>query len=174
MMKRLVILKKTALILLVALFLINVYIVAQKLVFHNALPGVLGFSPLTVISGSMEPAIKAGDLVVIRYQREYKVGDIVTLRSGNYFVTHRIIDMEQGYVQTKGDANNVADKPVPLSSVEGKVVLIVPGVGRMLLSLKTPLGIAMLTLTGCLLITLPVVSSSLKRNVRDNGDCGDL
>ena len=136
----------------------------QKIVLHNDLPKVLGFSQLIVVSGSMQPAIDAGDLVVIRQQKKYNVGDIVTLRSGNSLVTHRIIDMDQEYVHTKGDANNVADQPMPLSSIQGKVILRVPSFGRLLLFLKTPFGITMITIVGGLLIVAPFMASLLKRS----------
>jgi signal peptidase len=157
-------LNRAALIFLVMLLLTNLYIMVQKIVLHNDLPKVLGFSQLIVVSGSMQPAIDAGDLVVIRQQKKYNVGDIVTLRSGNSLVTHRIIDMDQEYVHTKGDANNVADQPMPLSSIQGKVILRVPSFGRLLLFLKTPFGITMITIVGGLLIVAPFMASLLKRS----------
>ena len=46
---------------------------------EHELPALFGYSCLSVLSGSMEPAVSAGDLIVIHRQTDYKNGDIITL-----------------------------------------------------------------------------------------------
>ena len=76
-----------------------------------------------VETGSMEQGIHAGDYVLICEKSKYVVGDIVTYRKDDYFITHRIIKSINGNkVITKGDANNVEDEEIDINSIEGKVI----------------------------------------------------
>lgn len=76
-----------------------------------------------VETGSMEQGIHAGDYVLIVEKNKYVVGDIVTYRKDNYFITHRIIKSISGNkVITKGDANNTEDEEIDISTIEGKVI----------------------------------------------------
>ena len=78
-----------------------------------------------VETGSMENGIHIGDYVLICRKNEYVVGDIVTYRKNDYYITHRIIKSINGdKVITKGDANNVADDEIDKSAIVGKVILI--------------------------------------------------
>ena len=76
-----------------------------------------------VETGSMEQGIHAGDYVLICEKEHYVIGDIVTYRKDNYFITHRIIKSIDGNkVITKGDANNTEDEEIDISAIEGKVI----------------------------------------------------
>lgn len=77
---------------------------------------VLDYFSLKVLSGSMEPDIKVGDVVVVKKVdgTDVKAGDVVTYKIGNdVYVTHRVIEVveEDGkfLFKTKGDANNKED-----------------------------------------------------------------
>lgn len=81
-------------------------------------PRVLPFKTYAVMSGSMEPTIHVGSLVVLGpvYSSDLKVGDVITFDPPGYgseLVTHRIISITQGpdgpVFQTKGDANGAPD-----------------------------------------------------------------
>jgi len=76
-----------------------------------------------VKTGSMEDGIHAGDYILILKKNNYKVGDVVTYTKDDYYVTHRIIKKDGKKVITKGDANNVADEEINVSSIVGKVVI---------------------------------------------------
>jgi signal peptidase I len=89
--------------------------------------------PVRVSGSSMEPALKAGDLVIVHRRDRVEVRDIVLYREqGHGPVLHRVIGRgADGSFRTKGDANSVADRtPIPESAVVGPVRAIVP-VGRM-------------------------------------------
>ena len=78
-----------------------------------------------VETGSMEHGIHVGDYVLIFSNNKYDVGDIVTYRKEDYFITHRIIKSVDGdRVITKGDANNDADDEISMSDIVGKVIFI--------------------------------------------------
>ncbi len=75
-----------------------------------------------VETGSMEDKIHAGDYILLFKKNKYYIGDVVTYKVDNYFVTHRIIKMDDGKITTKGDANNKEDEVIVDSQIEGKVV----------------------------------------------------
>ena len=90
------------------------------------LPMLAGYKPLVVLSGSMEPTFSVGS--VIYYQSfnesDLKVGDIITykLKDNKTLVSHRINSIEEGLIETKGDANNVADsQKITADSIIGVV-----------------------------------------------------
>lgn len=104
------------------------------------LPKATGAVPLTVLSGSMEPTISAGDVVVVRPvdQDDLRIGDVVTyqIRSGDpTLVTHRIIGMTRGTddltFTLQGDDNSAPDPdPVRAVQIRGRVWYRVPFVGH--------------------------------------------
>jgi signal peptidase len=104
--------------------------------------GLFGVMP-TVVSGvSMRPLLQAGDLVltVDVEPEEVVVGDIVRFREGPSYVLHRVVEIHaQGEILfiTRGDANNVADPPLPASALEGRVVRILPGLGWPSIAVRT-------------------------------------
>src|SRR5437868_1632207 len=81
-------------------------------------PLLLPYKALTVYSGSMEPTIHTGSVVIDTpiASSDVKVGDVITfVRPDNQseLVTHRVIRIESGpsgtIWVTKGDANSVED-----------------------------------------------------------------
>lgn len=81
----------------------------------------LGYiNPLVVISGSMEPGISKGDLLIdVRVPvDELQVGQVVSTRpdADHVPVSHRIVDIQldgdTALLQLKGDANSSVDAPV--------------------------------------------------------------
>src|SRR6185369_14932402 len=96
------------------------------------------------------------------------VGDIVSLRSGDglkTIFTHRVtrvIYRADGiWVETKGDANRIADASItPATDVIGRVVLNVPYGGYLLKLLSVPSGVALvLCLAGVLVVATWLVET---------------
>jgi len=114
----------------------------------SALPIEGGLKIKIVQSGSMEPAIKTGALVVIKPSGVYKEGDIITFGKDTKTevpTTHRIVGVrvESGKTlyQTKGDANDATDmQEVASGEVIGKVLFSLPYVGYILDFAKKPFG----------------------------------
>ena len=88
-----------------------------------------------IISGSMEPAIRTGSMVIVIPQDEYQEGDIISFIDPDigrnvHRIVREVSSDGETYFVTKGDAARMADRtPVPLDKVEGKVVLIFPYLG---------------------------------------------
>ena len=77
-----------------------------------------------VETGSMESTIHAGDYILIFDTDNYEKGDIVTYKFKNGYITHRIVEINDSSVITKGDANNVNDDPIKIDSIVGEVIYI--------------------------------------------------
>jgi len=103
---------------------------------------VVGYKPVAVYSGSMEPTIPVGALALDRAipARDVRVGDVITF-SDPYvkgrLVTHRVIDILQTphglAYRTKGDANSGRDPwTIRLAGDVGRVSFSVPVVGYIL------------------------------------------
>ena len=141
---------------LVLMLLSNIYVLIARKVSNELQPDVFGWSWAVVVSGSMEEKISVDDLIIVHRQKDYDERDIISFESGKSVVTHRIVEKGDGCFITKGDANNTPDSlPVPKEKVIGKVVLIVPGVGKITRFFQEPLGISLLVFTGLLIIELP-------------------
>lgn len=101
-----------------------------------ALPwGFQNWSPTLVTSGSMEPLVAPGDVVMIRpVSAEELTPNSVVLydRPDTGRVLHRILEqLPDGTFRTGGDANAVPDSaPVRLEEIQGAAVLAVPWIGR--------------------------------------------
>jgi len=109
--------------------------------------GVFSYAPRVILSGSMQPEINIGDVVIIhripaeKVPEKVQVGDIIMFPLNDLKVTHRVIKAYQvygkNYYVTKGDANpDPESKPVPQANVQGKVVMVVPKIGWLTLLLK--------------------------------------
>lgn len=127
-------------------------------------PPVLGgTTSYVIVSGtSMEPGVHAGDLVVVHRQGRYRVGDVVAYRvplEGPFRgakILHRVVggSPEAGFV-VRGDNRSSADlwRPRP-GDIVGQAWLRLPGVGGLLLRLRSPLVLALLAGSLVFLVTL--------------------
>ncbi|WP_129660165.1 signal peptidase I [Rothia halotolerans] len=122
---------------------------------------LLGWRPQAVLTGSMEPSIPVGALVIVKETpvAEVEVGDVVTVPShhGDGLITHRVVEKtptEQGASLTlRGDANASADPDPYHVSVVGRTIATVPLLGFFASLLKTPFGIA-----GIVIVALCIIA----------------
>ena len=119
---------------------INIYMINATRLLGDKLPMPFGYGAAVVLSGSMEPSMSIGDLIVIKQTDEFNVEDIIVYQSRSMLVVHRIVEIDGESIITKGDANNAPDNPISLASVKGKVVCQISKVGYFLNWMKTPLG----------------------------------
>lgn len=142
------------------MLLANLYLLFERKVNGNQNATVFGFTSAVVLTGSMEAAISPNDMVIVHKQADYEVNDIVMYEGNVSTVTHRIIKLgENGYI-TKGDANNTDDGEISRERIIGKVILIIPSIGRVILFFQTPLGMLVLLL---ILFMMIEISSIIKR-----------
>lgn len=106
-------------------------------------PTALGGSAtyITTFGTSMEPVLHRGDLVVVKPQSSYRVGDIVAYRSESIrtVVLHRIVDREDDRFVFKGDNNTWIDTDRPRADeLVGKMTMHLPGAGTHLRRAASP------------------------------------
>lgn len=100
------------------------------------LPILLGWRPYVVQSGSMEPRINVGDVILAAPESDPQalLGRVAVFTDPvfrDHPKAHRVIGVnDDGTLSTKGDANVTADtSPVPISDVRGLARLLVEFVG---------------------------------------------
>jgi signal peptidase len=122
-------------------------------VFVASIVPVPGHLSIKIVkSGSMEPAIHVGSIVVIQPRDTYVMGDVITFGADTKIqipTTHRIVEIGDDHgttiFTTKGDANEDPDGTrTKLSEVHGKVLFTVPYAGYVLDFAKKPLGFGLM------------------------------
>jgi len=105
--------------------------------------GLFPIYPQVIATGSMEPLIKPGDVILVKKinGQEAQIGDIIQYRLDEVYVAHRVVAVVKGkgeLFQTKGDNNSSADSQyVEPGQIKGKVIHIVPKLGWPTLLLKS-------------------------------------
>lgn len=151
-------------VLIILIILILFYIIRVNFLANNDRLGDVKINFYTILTQSMYPTIKAGD-VVITYKEDnnqYNKGDVITFISdmnGGITVTHRVQDIvlvNDGYsYRTKGDNNNTGDREViDGGNVLGKVVLRIPKAGYIQQFLVSKTGWIVAVLLPCLGIVI--------------------
>ncbi len=93
---------------------------------------VLGWRPVVVVSGSMSPLIRSGDVVMVDTEFESpSEGSVAVFDSGDGLIIHRVVSVEpDGNLITRGDANLQPDpKPVAREDLIGTGRLLIPHLG---------------------------------------------
>ena len=124
--------------LFIALVSAYLFIVISPKIFTGFYP--FGIRTAVVLTGSMSPTIEINDFVIVKKPDEINVGDIVSYKEndGGMEVLHRVVKMEDGKITTKGDANNIEDKPVEISQVTGVYVGKIEYLGKIISFIVQP------------------------------------
>ncbi len=151
---------------------ILIIIALAVLALYLIVPRVLGMKTFAVLSGSMEPEIPVGSIVITEEVDPATItsGQIITYQlEGDTMVTHRVVKNDKNNKQftTKGDANNVEDgSPVPYEKVVGHAKSKLPYAGYVVMYIKTPLGIACI----CGLLFILILLTFLPNVLSKDGD----
>ncbi|NMA13994.1 MAG: signal peptidase I [Clostridia bacterium] len=131
----------------------------------------MGYKPFIVLSGSMEPEILAGDLIVTKEiaPEDVQVGDVISFRvDQDVVVSHRVTEIEtEGGLSflTKGDANIGMDATEVLpEDLEGVYLWRFGGMGEFALFLQTPVGMLLFVVVPLGLFIIYDVVSRNRRN----------
>lgn len=120
----------------------SILLIALSVIALSGLTAAKITSTMVVISGSMEPTIHTGSLIVAHPvdAATLKVGDIASLqRNDGVFVTHRVVENDEAKnvnqdnvrsIRMKGDANNGVDPDPYLTKTAFTPVIVVPFVGN--------------------------------------------
>ncbi|MDI6892145.1 MAG: signal peptidase I [Actinomycetota bacterium] len=158
-------------ILLVLVLLLAVASVFMQVRPFEKMPWIKGYKPLTVLGGSMEPAIHVGSVVLVSPVEvaDIEEGDIITFKTPQNskvfedhpgsLTTHRVTEVinegESLGFKTKGDANDSPDGwIVPAADVLGKAGFSIPYVGYFINFARTRNGFLLLVILPAALIII--------------------
>ena len=127
----------------------------------------LTYKSYVVQSGSMEPSVRVGDVIIIHAQQRYEKTDVITFKDAQkHTVTHRILDIKKTtppLYLTKGDANQAADtEEIAHLSVIGKVILVIPKIGYLIQFVRTPWGLILTIIVPAVLLLSDEIKSLYK------------
>lgn len=142
-------------VILVPILIVNCTLLVKSFINQDEVPDFGGFLPLIVLTDSMYPDIKSGDLIFCQTleAKDVKKGDVISFfdpaGNGTAVVTHKVekvmIDDETGkiYWTTKGINNNTEDKtPVPEENLVGRYTgFLLPAAGHIALFMQTTPGL---------------------------------
>lgn len=157
---------------------------------NGSTPSVFGYSIFRVSSGSMEPELMVGDIILdktVDNPEDLKVGDVITFKSSDYgdmLVTHKIIKApyeENGklMLQTKGIANEVEDKPINVDNVKGIMICKVDYLDTVYNVFLSPWGLLILIALIVIIffdeiITIVKILTNNDKSVKDADDINEI
>lgn len=157
---------------------------------NGSTPSVFGYSIFRVSSGSMEPELMVGDIILdktVDNPEDLKVGDVITFKSSDYgdmLVTHKIIKApyeENGklMLQTKGIANEVEDKPICVDNVKGIMICKVDYLDTVYNVFLSPWGLLILIALIVIIffdeiITIVKILTNNDKSVKDADDINEI
>lgn len=182
-------------VILIPILIINCTLIIKSFVKKDEVPNIGGITPLIVLTDSMEPVIKKGDIIVAKKTatEDIKEGMVISFfdpaGNGSSVVTHRVmyvIDDGDGTVsfKTAGDSNVAKsggnaenelgyDKtPVPAEKVVGVYSDVrIPGAGHVALFMQRTEGLIV-----CVLIPLVLLVGYdiLRRRKHDKAKDNDV
>lgn len=139
-------------VILVPILVMNVTMIVQGYVNPEKVPSFGGYSPLIVLSPSMEDTIMEGDLIIVKSAQpeDIKEGDIISFfdpdSTGSAVLTHRCVEIvdKNGAVsfRTKGDNNDSVDPSLaPAENLVGTYITRIPNAGSIAMWLQTTPGL---------------------------------
>lgn len=140
-------------IILVPILIINCTLIVKSLVNKDEVPSIGGAMPLIVLTDSMYPDIKSGDIIICKKinPEDIKVDDVISFYdpagNGTAVVTHKVVEVinDNGQLsfRTKGINNNTEDRlPVRADKVIAEYTGIrIPVAGNVALFMQSSTGL---------------------------------
>lgn len=150
--------------------LLVVLVVVLAFLLHGT--RLLGLTPYSVLSGSMESVYPTGSLIYVKDvdPAALEVGDAITFRlAGGAVATHRIVELvpdeadpDTFRFRTKGDENEVVDGAlVEYGSVIGQPVFCIPMLGFLAIYIMHPPGKIVAISVAVALVVIEIMISIL-------------
>ncbi len=146
------------------------------IVLAATLPMFMGYRSLVVLSGSMEPAIGEGDVVIAQPvpSKNLQIGDVIVFAANpdsQVPIVHRIVKTREQdgvrYYNTRGDANRNEDfTEISLPPTAWRVVNALPKAGYVIVWATRPIGALVLIAIPLVLLIVLSIFDWLKKNRR--------
>lgn len=169
-------------VILALMLVLNCVLIISSAVNPNKVPSIGNYSPLIVLTESMHPQIKAGDLILCKHvdqsqATQLTVGAVISFydpdEGSTAVVTHKIIQVlqdDQGNVSyvTQGVNNNIRDRlPVPSANVIGVYTGVrFAFVGKVVMFAQTTVGLIVFVAVPVLALATWMVLSRRKTAVQ--------
>jgi len=157
---------------LIIVMLYNVFLISKSSLSKEQAKDVFGYKAYIITTDSMKPNINSGDVIIVTKVKEEKIksGDIITFKTEDDYISHRIIEIKQNEEEieyiTKGDNNNVPDSyRVVYDDIEGCKIIRIPLLGNLILMLRNKIYIVILIII-ILLIYLYTRKIEYKKKAR--------
>lgn len=152
-------------VILIPILIFNCTLIVKSYINKNEVPNFAGVGVLIVLSDSMYPAFKSGDMIITQKTdpSDIKQGDIIAFFDPNNdsaVVSHRVTEVAVGEdgaprFRTRGDANDSEDQAeVPGDKLIGRIVGSVPGLGSVAMFLQTTPGMIVCVVVPLALLVL--------------------
>ena len=139
---------------------------------------LLKITPYVVLSPSMSPGIKTGDLVFINRNFKYEdveVKDIIAFKKENTLVTHRVVEITDDGLVTKGDANQVNDEgAVKKEQFVGRNVFNIPKLGYAVRVIQTTNGKIISISIIIMLFVFSFIVDKPKKEIKENKEVKEI
>lgn len=176
-------------VILVPILIVNCTLIIKSFIHKDEVPDFGGVLPMIVLSPSMEPDIKEGDLIfcVTVEPEEIEEGQVISFfdpsGKGTMVTTHKVdkIIEQDGkiYFKTYGINNKKADgsfdmdpKPVPAEDLVGRYTGVrLPAIGSFAMFMQTPAGLI-------LCVAVPIIAliayDLIRRRMYDKKNVEDV
>lgn len=158
-------------IIIIPIIIYDMFLIIQTLIKPGVTPNFFGYKTFSIISGSMEPKIVVDDIVIVKNvdKNQIRVNDIITFKTENEIITHRVIKIElidnNLIYTTKGDSNEVTDiEKIEYNQIEGKYVGKIPKIGKLLTLLKNKLVFSIILIL--LIISYILQRKNIQRKIK--------
>lgn len=172
-------------LILIPILVINCILIVKGLTNKDEVPSIGGNAPLVVLTGSMDPTIKAGDLIVCKKidAEEIQEGDVIAFfdpeGNGSSIVTHRVIRIDVDPVsgeisfRTQGDNNDIADMtPVPAENLVGIWTgTRIGGLGYVVLFTQSTVGLIVII---AVVVAAIIIYLIVRKRIQDKEKQGDI
>lgn len=159
---------------LAVILIYNIILIVVSSENNFNLINMFGYKSYVIKTNSMEPTINVNDVVINKKveQEDLKVGDVITFIQKGEVITHRITkiddDEEQVQYTTKGDNNNIEDTfKISYKNIEGKQVLTIPHLGKIIQLLENRLLFLIILLIVLIFMFIQLINQEKKDNRRE-------
>lgn len=146
---------------------------ANKMNFIN----IFGYKSYIIKTNSMEPTININDVIITKKveRDEIKTGDVITFMQNGEVITHRITQIDaNGEYTTKGDNNNIEDTfKIDYENIEGKHVLTIPYLGKVVQALDNKIVFLIITLIVLIFMLITIQNQEKRENRREKKEIED-
>lgn len=175
--------------LLLPVLIVNCTMIVKSWINKDEVPTFGGYAPLIVLSDSMSPEIKAGDIIVCKAisAEEVEVGDVISFydpaSKGSGVVTHKVqsINEENGKLTfttyginnfNANGTNKLDDEAAPAKNLIGEYTGVrIPLLGRVALFMQTTGGLIVCVLLPLLLF---IGFDVMKRRKQERASSDDV